>query len=138
MTETFTPLHINYYGHPDYTIPLTLEYRQEAGWWLGQCKETGDGAFVETLEITREELESNILHQLSELESLGHLPRCLQQWGIPPSPYPPADPPRRPGRPSSGMASSSPPGNCRLKSAKPPRANTGPKFPKCPAAAARA
>ena len=40
------PLHINSQDHPDYTIPLTLEYRQEAGWWLGQCKETGAVAFV--------------------------------------------------------------------------------------------
>lgn len=47
MTETFIPLPINSRDCSDYAIPLTLEYQQEAGWWLSQCRETGTATFAQ-------------------------------------------------------------------------------------------
>lgn len=82
MADYFHPIHINSFGSPDYCIPLTLEYRQEAGWWTGHCRVTGAAAYAKSRAQAREELESNILLQLSELESLSDLPGHLAQWGI--------------------------------------------------------
>lgn len=92
MTDFFHLVHINCFGSPDYCIPLTLELRQEAGWWTGHCRETGTAAFTNTRAQVREELESNILLQLSELESLSDLPGHLAEWGIIPIPLNSASP----------------------------------------------
>ena len=92
MTETeltavpYQPIHYNAAGVPDYAIPLTLQYQRLPSVWIGHCQETDTVGWGYTKEEVQEVLESNILLQLSELESISDLPAHLEQWGILPVP----------------------------------------------------
>ena len=55
-------------GASDYIVPLTLDFQEEEGKWVGVCLELGTSAFADTLEELRKEIVDAVTLQLGEME----------------------------------------------------------------------
>ena len=70
MQDTATLIHRNSQGTPDYMLLLTFDFLEEAGQWVGICRELGTAAQSDTLAQVREELREAVELQLGEMERL--------------------------------------------------------------------
>ena len=71
-------------GASDYIVPLTLDFQEEEGKWVGVCLEIGTSAFADTLEELRKEIGNAVTLQLDEIERLGFLDEFLQDHNVRP------------------------------------------------------
>ena len=70
MQDTATLIHRNSQGTPEYMLLLTFDFLEEAGQWVGVCRELGTAAQSDTLEQAREQLREAVELQLCEMERL--------------------------------------------------------------------
>ena len=82
MRDTAVLIHRNEEGELDHVLPVTFEFTQEDGKWVGVCLETGTSTFADTLEAVRQELGEAVALQLSEAERLGFIWPFLKDHGL--------------------------------------------------------
>lgn len=63
-------------------VVLTLEFRKEAGSWLGRCRELGTATDGRSLERVKRELIELVTLHLDELEDVGERQRFFKEHGI--------------------------------------------------------
>lgn len=63
-------------------VILTLKFRKEGRYWLGECEELGTATDGQSLEKVRKELQSLVALHVNALEEAGELARVFQERGI--------------------------------------------------------
>ena len=75
----------------DYLVPLTFDFEEEEGKWVGVCLELGTSSFADTLEELRKEIGDAVTLHLQEMEQLGFIAEFLQDHNARPVPLPSVD-----------------------------------------------
>ncbi|GEM_PF-1099907 len=63
-------------------VVLTLEFRKQGDYWIGECRELGTATDGRSLERVERELSRLVLLHISGLEDIGERDRLFRERGI--------------------------------------------------------